>query len=95
MLVGALVLLAGFAYYRIDLFNEYAAGFASVEPQPDIDQGLRTRPCDNALADAYGPASPTQARGDQESAFYQGCLEKRSGMPYSPWTLAGYLRADD
>jgi hypothetical protein len=95
VLVGALVVAAGIAYYRIDLFNEYQAGYASVEPQQNLDGGLRSVPCNRALDLAYGVRGIGQNSSGQEFAFFQGCMERLWGMPSNPWDLHTSLRSDD
>lgn len=86
------------AYYRLDLFDAYRAGYASVAPLPAstfAEGGDFGGPCRAALAAAYPALDPLGAWPDQATAFWVGCNERLSGSPADPWTVHSSLHDED
>ena len=96
VLVGA-GFLAFRAHYRLDLFDPYRAGYASVVPLP---QGVSEQggdiggACRAALASAY-PALDPDRWPDQAVAFWVGCNDRQAGSPEDPWVVHSSLGGDD
>ena len=90
--------LAFRAYYRVDLFDSYRAGYASVAslPQSVIDQGGDMgAPCREALAAAYPALDPAGPWSDQAISFWVGCGSRLFGNPSDPWVVHSSLGGDD
>lgn len=90
--------LAFRAYYRLDLFDSYRAGYASVVPLPQavLDEGGDIGgPCRAALASAYPALDPAGRWPDQAAAFWVGCADRQAGSPADPWVVHSSLGGDD
>ena len=101
-LLLAVLVVAGFlafrAYYRLDLFDSYRAGYASVAPLPQAvinDGGDMGGPCRAALASAYPALVPAGPWPDQATAFWVGCSTRLLGGPADPWVVHSSLGDDD
>ncbi len=86
--------VAGRAYFRVDLFGEYQAGYASVSPSAISDEGVA---CNTAVQAAFPnldlavlPKWP-----DEPGAFWQGCADRRGGRRSDPWNLHNNLHDSD
>ena len=88
--------LAFRAYYRVDLFDAYRAGYASVVPAPPNNEGGDIGgPCRAALGAAYPALDPLRTWPDQATAFWLGCNDRLSGSLADPWMIHSNLRDDD
>lgn len=94
--VSALFAIGARYYYRADLFDDYRAGYASVdvsapEQRPALMAGT-IQPCMDAVAAAYPEDDLDGPRSDAWRAFSSGCNMKLDGLPLgSVWLLHTWL----
>jgi len=93
--VAAMVILGifvGRAYFRVDLFAAYRAGYASVGPDPSSDDGGTA--CNAAVQATYPRLNLTTLSHwpDETNAFWLGCNDRRGGLAADPWILHQNLR---
>ena len=96
--LAALGVFAFRAYYRLDLFDAYRAGYASVAPLPAstfAEGGDFGGPCRAAVAAAYPALDPVGPWPDQATAFWLGCGDRLSGSPADPWMVHRSLHDSD
>jgi hypothetical protein len=94
MLAGAGV-VAFRAYYRVDLFDSYRAGYVSVVPATRNDGGDGGAACRAAVAAAFPSAYPLIPWPEQVTAFWVGCNTRRAGYPADPWEVHSSLSQAD
>jgi hypothetical protein len=89
--------LGGSKYFKVDLFDSYRAGYASVSVGgPSTDGTYDTTACDVAVQAEY----PTAVTGGnvwppQMQAFYYGCTQKRMHLAADPWSVHAYVSSAD
>lgn len=77
-------------HFKVGLFGQYNAGYASVAPAATADTDQRIALCDAALRTAFPELSqPGRVGGetDEMRAFDAGCDARAFGFPSNPWVL--------
>lgn len=99
LVVPAMAAVAGVvafrAYYRVDLFDSYRSGYASVVPAATNDGGDGGAACRAAVDRAYSGLDPLNPWPEQATAFWVGCNTRRAGYPADPWEVHSSLSQAD
>ena len=78
-------------HYKIGLFSEYRAGYASVAPEAATGAAFTFDPCLAAMRSVF-PRQPVDGVWPEDvTAYFTGCSDRLRGLTADPWRLHNYL----
>ena len=88
----SLAVAAFWNHYKIGLFSEYRAGYASVVPEAAPGATFTFDPCLSAMHNVF-PHQPVDGVWPEDvTAYFTGCSDRLRGLTADPWRLHNYLR---